>query len=300
MCCLLFLALFSKPAFSQISTLTAYLITVGPGSEIFSAFGHTALEIDEDGNSETENTVYEYGGVILQKLFLNPNPLHSIQQILDEKILANTIKQGSKLFENRYKRLKRTLIKERLKLTNEQILKLKELIEQDFSKKTYEYKNLTDNCTTRIRDHILAVVDENSKNALTTEQVALSLRQIAIEAMNETAQLNGVIRLIPKAYVPMVKKYMDQNLATTLHPPLEVTSGDELYSKTNEIKTTLSALLPEHPITVSLESYTNGPEITEKPISKLKTLFTPQRLREALKALFLLEDIPLERSLNDH
>lgn len=145
---LLFL-LFSLKAFTQQLSETAQvaLITVGPGNELYSSFGHSALVIEDTARGISE--MYNYGTFD----FTTENfYIKFLRGQLPYQISKNKPEQAYNYwtYENRL------VTKQVLNLSKIQKQKVYDFLENNYlpENRTYQYKFFYDNCSTRIRDVI--------------------------------------------------------------------------------------------------------------------------------------------------
>ena len=120
------------------SNLEVSLLTCSPGDELYSAFGHTAIRVND--------MVFNYG-------MFNFNTEGFYIKFVSGKTdyeLGVEIMQG---FERQYERRNRSVIEQKLNLTNEEKAALfNALIENTRPEnKTYRYNFVFDNCATRPR-----------------------------------------------------------------------------------------------------------------------------------------------------
>lgn len=123
------------------------LLTVSPGTELYSLFGHSAIRIQDPLNGI--DLVYNYGTFD----FDTPNfGLKFLSGRLDYMLAQNTYSQlyQSVLWEER------SMQEQVLNLTVDQKKKVISLLEQNYlpENRFYRYAFLDDNCATRIRDVI--------------------------------------------------------------------------------------------------------------------------------------------------
>jgi hypothetical protein len=124
--------------------LTVSLITVGPGPEFFSWFGHSALVIT-DARTGRER-LYDYGVFFRSAL--------TAGNLLRGTITASAGEWDAPLQERAWRAAGRTVSVQRLALTPPQRLDLQHRLTMIplAADRTYRYNFQTDNCTTRIRD----------------------------------------------------------------------------------------------------------------------------------------------------
>lgn len=127
--------------------VTVSLLTVSPGTELYSLFGHSAIRIQDPLQGVDE--VYNFGTFD----FDTPNfGLKFVSGRLDYMLARNTFSQvyQSYLWEQR------AMTEQVLNLTSDQKKKIIDLLETNYlpENRFYRYAFLDDNCATRIRDVI--------------------------------------------------------------------------------------------------------------------------------------------------
>jgi hypothetical protein len=147
--CLLVLCLASF-AGAQTRTddqLRAYLITMGPGEELFERFGHNAIWIHEpQASPEYRDLAFHYGlfdfGGDFYWRFVRGDMRYSMG-VYDA--LATL---------DEYRKNDRTLWVQELRLSQSQIAKLRDFLWWNYEKpnRFYHYDPYRDNCSTRVRD----------------------------------------------------------------------------------------------------------------------------------------------------
>lgn len=152
-CFLLFLTLFSLPVWAQISPTTTLseesaisLITCGPGEELYSTFGHSAIRVKDPAHGDI---VFNYGTFS----FNQPNFYLRFAQ---GRLLYRLSVQSYPGFRDEYIATNRSLIEQTLNLTLEERQRLYNLLAENYlpENREYRYHFFYDNCSTRIRDII--------------------------------------------------------------------------------------------------------------------------------------------------
>jgi hypothetical protein len=133
-----------------ISLLTIALYTMGPGDELFSAFGHAAICV--------EQRCYNYGTAD----FRTPLPLTWDFVRGRARFWVSVLPERAML--DYYASVDRSVWRQRLELPEEQTRELARLLEASTDEKVkyYRYHHFDDNCTTRIRD----IVDQATGGTL--------------------------------------------------------------------------------------------------------------------------------------
>lgn len=139
------------PAAPRVPLVEVY--TMGPGEELFSAFGHGAICVTDE--QSPLGRCYNYGTAD----FSTPGPL--TWSFLRGRALFWVSVAPRPLMEALYRHEDRTLYRQRLPLPEAQIRRLvATLHDADVRERTfYLYHHFNDNCTTRIRDLIDRVTD---------------------------------------------------------------------------------------------------------------------------------------------
>ena len=288
------------------------LLTLSPGPELFSAHGHTALEVDEDGDASTPNLIYNYGGFSMQEIFENPTT--GLVTLLTENVTGLRDRFGAPdsdprhsylAFYNNYLNnplVERIIHKDRLQLTAAQTRTLIDRLAQEWQTagREYPYKNYNDNCTTRIRDHLFLVVGGetlvNEARALgdsrTYEQLSIEAMNIAARAQIKTHAVDapGEIIIVP----PSQQRAVRAALATLdLTLPATVASGEEFYADIRVLRDQLASYvekgLKKHDLKAAFLNAANVIPLFTQQIERLAVapdgydaLFLPSQLRHAL------------------
>jgi hypothetical protein len=289
-----------------------YLVTVAPGGDLQSAFGHIGLEVEnlppglDDSQLEvarSRNIVYEFGAPQLTQLLATNNLALILGSLLNEAVPAGELRRTRRIFERYYERLGRRFTREPLVLNAEQNDSLIALLRSTFSDgvMSYNYRNFTDNCATRIRDLILAVLPSATVNALRAQgpsagETFQSLASAEINsaiAARATAQGTGTLSVVPQElaqspYGPMILMGIEN-----LGMPTSLSQSGELFtalanqrllladptSMVHQIASSTNAALPQQLI----EALTRYEALLARPPADgIERLFTPALLRQAL------------------
>ncbi|MCF0191208.1 MAG: DUF4105 domain-containing protein [Marinilabiliaceae bacterium] len=132
------------------------LLTCGPGDELYSIYGHTALRVKDD--SLKIDVTFNYGTFdfntdFFYLKFMNGN----LDYLLSVSYASNFIRN--------YKEENRFVVERPIKLTAEQRIKLwnKLCINMEPINRAYRYDFFFDNCATRIRDLLFDVTATDAK-----------------------------------------------------------------------------------------------------------------------------------------
>jgi hypothetical protein len=135
----------TKVLSQESNDTTAYLLTCGPGTEVYSIYGHSALRIVI--HSQHSDSVYNWGVFD----FATKNFAWKFAKgRLDYMLIAETPKSflGEYFYEKRY------VYSQKLNLNEKELSKLTELINENIKPENakYRYDFFYDDCSTRIRD----------------------------------------------------------------------------------------------------------------------------------------------------
>ncbi|MCB9032757.1 MAG: DUF4105 domain-containing protein [Chitinophagales bacterium] len=139
------------------SDATVSLLTVGSGTEIYQLFGHTGIRITDPKFGW--DLVYNYGTFN----FGEPN---FVQKFIQGKLLYYLSIDTYAEFETMYKEENRSITEQNIVLDSVQKQRLFEAltINARDENKYYRYDFLADNCSTRPRDVLLAVIGGQNKS----------------------------------------------------------------------------------------------------------------------------------------
>ena len=143
---------FNKAGANDSCALQISLLTCSPGKELYSTFGHSAIRL-KDPNTNTD-IVFNYGTFD----FDAPNFYGKfIRGKLDYFLSVSDYTD----FLNSYKEEKRSVSEQILNLSCVEKQKLQTVLQRNLlpENRKYRYDFIRDNCTTRIRDILLGLVD---------------------------------------------------------------------------------------------------------------------------------------------
>ncbi|MBN1388161.1 MAG: DUF4105 domain-containing protein [Bacteroidales bacterium] len=155
---------------SQNTTTEVYLLTCDPGPESYTMYGHSALRL-YDRSSGTD-VVYNWGVFD----FSTPNFNYKFAKGRLNYMLAAYSYNG---FLNEYGPTNRSVYSQRVYIPEEELLKLKKLLNENLKPENiyYKYDFFRDNCATRIRDIFenvygdkLVYPEDNEKRKVTFRQ----------------------------------------------------------------------------------------------------------------------------------
>jgi hypothetical protein len=149
--------------------LAVYLVTFGPGSQIWERFGHNAILIRDTVTSES--TAYDYGRFSFEQMqFFIGFARGRMQYWMGRD-------DGVALI-NGYIRRQRSAWMQQLALSPAQRIRLREFLEADYEddRGLYRYDYYRDNCSTRLRDAIDAVIGGAIRRTLAADTTGVSYR----------------------------------------------------------------------------------------------------------------------------
>lgn len=165
------------------SELTISVITFGPGDVLFERFGHNALWVHDARNGADiayNWGLYDFEQPAFIRRFLTGDTKYSMGGV------------DAKLMLDAYHRLGRTITVQRIALTPQQALAVRDFVRWNSleENKYYRYDYFRDNCSTRLRD----VLDRVLGGALQRQSTALtplSYRSETLRLMNEDRPLQA-------------------------------------------------------------------------------------------------------------
>lgn len=146
----------TEPVVSQrnsIDSVDISLLTCGPGSEVWSLYGHTAIRV-EDHRNGTDIAV-NYGVFSFHQPYFI---LRFVFGLTDYEMGVCPMD----MFLEEYREEGRWVRQQRLRLTPEEKIQILQALETNYmpANRTYRYNYFYDNCTTRARDMLLAPVKD--------------------------------------------------------------------------------------------------------------------------------------------
>ncbi len=125
------------------------LLTIGTGKPFYTRYGHSLLCVMEAAADPPRGDCYDYGVT---------HPAHADSMVLDSirgKAIFITAKVPYRVMIDSNVSLDRTIQRQRLPLSAEEVDRLERALEQSFqSGETYAYHPATANCSTKVRDVI--------------------------------------------------------------------------------------------------------------------------------------------------
>lgn len=133
---------------SHAQTHRAELYTMGPGDDLFTKFGHAALCVSIRGRSPA--LCFNYGTTDFSR------PVGLTLDVLRGRaeFFVSVVEEGNML--NAFQRQDRTIYRQTLPLSDEQVLRLARRLDKDAlpENRAYVYDHFLDNCSTKPRDLI--------------------------------------------------------------------------------------------------------------------------------------------------
>ena len=139
------------------------LITLSPGDEIYTVFGHSGLRIKD--SSSNQDLIYGYGTFD----FNEPNFL---MKFINGKLLYYLSNEDYLPFINYYRNENRTIIEQELNFTCEEKERILKYLYNNLQgeNKFYKYDFIYDNCTTRLRD----LIESNTSRQIRYKRIVKS------------------------------------------------------------------------------------------------------------------------------
>jgi hypothetical protein len=158
----------------EIAPTRISLLTCGPGEEIYSLYGHTAIRVQ---SPETGDLVVNYGVFSFkQKFFI----LRFVFGLTDYQMGIVPFD----IFMEEYRSEDRWVVEQQLNITQEEAQKIIKALAKNYEPqyRTYRYNYFYDNCTTRARD--ILINNLNGKVNFKDNHQVTSYREM-IHSMNE-------------------------------------------------------------------------------------------------------------------
>ncbi len=171
------ISVFSAPAFTAQETeeavndrFTLKVAVIGPGDELYFWWGHLALVIED--NATGAETFYDWG------VFSFESEDFFVDFAMGRLIYLCAASRAELNFE-RYRRTNRDIILYTLDLSPEKKAEIRDLAENNIrpENRDYLYHHFNDNCATRVRDILDAVLDGQFKAAYGEETSRYTLRE---------------------------------------------------------------------------------------------------------------------------
>lgn len=150
------------------------LLTIDPGAELYSAFGHTAVWIHDPGLGF--DRVYNYGTFDFQPGKELEFYLNFVQGRLNYRLDVETYRH----FDRVYRYFKRAYFAQVLNLTQAQKQAVYDFLETNYlpENRYYLYEFFYDNCATRVRDLFKSVLGDSLRYAAVQQPTAQTHRDL--------------------------------------------------------------------------------------------------------------------------
>ena len=171
------------------------LYSMGPGDELFSRFGHSAICVENDARTRC----YNYGSTTIEPLrltvgFVRATALFEVTRSSLEHMLEKYAEQDRRVW------------RQRLPLSDAQASELAERLANDTrpENKHYMYDHFVDNCTTRIRDHIDVVTNGALSEPTRDVLWDRTLRDAVREGLSPDLPVAAGIEMVTGSYIDHV------------------------------------------------------------------------------------------------
>lgn len=210
----------------------AYLVTVGPGQEVWERFGHNAIWIHDPGAPPGRTDLaYDYGRFDFraERFFLR-FALGDMEYSMDSATVTRVV-QG-------YGARDRSVSIQQLALTQDQIAVLQAALDADVARVTspggwtYSYDYYLDNCSTRLRDILDQVLGGTLRETLGSRITSTTFREHSLRSVtNNLAVYLGLDLLLgPETDRPVSQweaAFLPEELQRFLRT-VTVTTGDSV------------------------------------------------------------------------
>jgi len=136
-----------------------YLVTMGPGGEVYERFGHTSIVIRDEATGAGE--AFGYGVFSFQQE-------HFILRFIEGRMLYEIAEQDPDQMIEAYRQADRSIWIAELNMTSAQKVALLDFLEWNArpENRSYLYDYYTDNCSTRVRDALNGVLRDQIRRQL--------------------------------------------------------------------------------------------------------------------------------------
>jgi hypothetical protein len=171
------------------------LYSMGPGDELFSRFGHSAICVE----NESGTRCYNYGSTTIE-------PLRLMVGFVRATALFEVTRGSLDRMLEKYAEQDRRVWRQRLPLSDAQADALTRRLAHDAQpeNKHYIYDHFVDNCTTRIRDHIDAVTDGALSRPTRDVPWDRTLRDAVREGLSPDLPVAAGIEMVTGSYIDRV------------------------------------------------------------------------------------------------
>ena len=227
LCCPIFIFSNKLDLSNNVGQTKISVLTCDPGNEIYSLFGHSALRL--------QNPVQGYDLVVNWGLFeFSENQFDFGYDFAKGRLKYFMGLQSSTNFMEEYKGSRRGIREQILNLNKEEKFKLITLIENNYKpeNRNYKYEFFYDNCSSRIRDLLKTVFNEEIKFHSSSKSNKFTFREIIHEYLKYNPWLElGIDLVLGKKIDVLVNNenlmFLPENVEQIL---------DSTYVKNNKVK----------------------------------------------------------------
>ena len=227
LCCPIFIFSNKLDLSNNVGQTKISVFTCDPGNEIYSLFGHSALRL--------QNPVQGYDLVVNWGLFeFSENQFDFGYDFAKGRLKYFMGLQSTTNFMEEYKGSRRGVREQILNLNKEEKFKLITLIENNYKpeNRNYKYEFFYDNCSSRIRDLLKTVFNEEIKFHSSSKSNKFTFREIIHEYLKYNPWLElGIDLVLGKKIDVLVNNenlmFLPENVEQIL---------DSTYVKNNEVQ----------------------------------------------------------------
>ena len=227
LCCPIFIFSNKLDLSNNVGQTKISVLTCDPGNEIYSLFGHSALRL--------QNPVQGYDLVVNWGLFeFSENQFDFGYDFAKGRLKYFMGLQSATNFMEEYKGSRRGIREQILNLNKEEKFKLITLIENNYKpeNRNYKYEFFYDNCSSRIRDLLKTVFNEEIKFHSSSKSNKFTFREVIHEYLKYNPWLElGIDLVLGKKIDVLVNNenlmFLPENVEQIL---------DSTYVKNNEVK----------------------------------------------------------------
>jgi hypothetical protein len=213
------------------------VLTIAPGAELYSAFGHTGIWVHDPLGSGV-NTVYNYGTFDFQEGKLLEFYLNFVSGRLNYRLDVESFRR----FEYVYHYYERSYSAQVLDLDQDQKQAVYDFLETNYlpENRYYLYEFFYDNCATRVRDLFQAVLGDTLRYHAAQEPLEVTFRDLLWEYLRHRRWVGFGIDLILGADVdrpitPWESMFLPDYLAVELGQA-QLQLGEEAHPLVKETR----------------------------------------------------------------
>ena len=205
------------------------LYSMGPGDELFSRFGHSAICVE----SESSTRCYNYGSTTIEPLRLTVGFVRSTARF---EVARSSLEH----MLEKYAVQDRRVWRQHLPLSDAQASELAKRLANDTKPENrhYMYDHFVDNCTTRIRDHLDGVTNGALSGPTRDVPWDRTLRDAVREGLSPDLPVAAGIEMVTGSYIDRVpSRWEAMFLPDELRDAVERSLGavaDEIRSPSHE------------------------------------------------------------------